>query len=219
MARRRSLARPRREAAGLFYLGAGGTLTATSRRTAAEPDSYTYDPADPTPTKGGSIVSYVYPPGSVDVSDIQQRADVLTYTTEPLQQDLDVVGPLRVILYASSSAVDTDFVARLTDVFPDGRAIQLQSRRAAGPLPRPATASPASSSPGASIGSRSTCGRPRTGSRPATGCGSTSPQPTFPGSTATPTGAANQENPSRPARAIYHDAEHPSHLEVRVLPR
>src|SRR5581483_6483932 len=90
-------------------------------------DHYSYDPHDPTPTLGGSIVSYIYPPGSVDVSRVQQRSDVLVYTTAPLAQDLDVVGALKVILYASSSAVDTDFVARLSDVFPDGRAIQLQS--------------------------------------------------------------------------------------------
>jgi hypothetical protein len=76
---------------------------------------------------GGSIVSYVYPPGSVDVSELQRRPDVVVYTTPPLEQDLDVVGPLRLVLYASSSAADTDFAARLSDVFPDGRAIQLQN--------------------------------------------------------------------------------------------
>ena len=67
------------------------------------------------------------PPGSVDVSAIQERSDVLTYTTVPLERDLDVVGPLRLILHASSSAADTDFAARLSDVFPDGHAVQLQS--------------------------------------------------------------------------------------------
>ena len=56
--------------------------------------SYAYDPKNPTPTVGGSIVSSVYPPGSVDVSAVQQRADVLTYTTEALDGDLDVVVPL-----------------------------------------------------------------------------------------------------------------------------
>lgn len=91
------------------------------------PERYIYDPNAPTPTVGGSIVSYIYPPGSVDVSGVQKRPDVLVYSTSPLQQDLDVVGPLKMILYASSSAVDTDFVVRLSDVFPDGRAIQLQS--------------------------------------------------------------------------------------------
>jgi uncharacterized protein len=110
-----------------LYLGGEGALAEHEPREPSKPDRYTYDPARPTPTVGGSIVSYVYPPGSVDVSLVQQRDDVLTYTTGPLKRDLDVVGPLRLIVYASSSAVDTDFAARLSDVFPDGRAIQLQS--------------------------------------------------------------------------------------------
>jgi predicted acyl esterase len=112
---------------GTYYLRAGGTLTVDPPREQSNPDRYIYDPEDPTPTRGGNIVSYVYTPGSVDVGGIQQRADVLSYTTAPLDQDLDVVGPLWLILYASSSAIDTDFSARLSDVFPDGRAIQLQS--------------------------------------------------------------------------------------------
>jgi len=110
-----------------LYLSARGVLSTQPPQAPCDPDSYTYDPNNPTPTIGGSIVSYVYPPGSVDVSEVQRRQDVLTYTSEPLDHDLDVVGPLRMVLYASSSAVDTDFAARLSDVFPDGRAIQLQN--------------------------------------------------------------------------------------------
>jgi predicted acyl esterase len=110
-----------------FYLGSGGTLTSHPPRQPSAPAHYTYDPRQPTPTVGGSIVSFVYQPGSVDVSDVQKRSDVVAFSTPVIEQDLDVVGPLRLILYASSSAVDTDFVARLSDVFPDGRAIQLQS--------------------------------------------------------------------------------------------
>jgi uncharacterized protein len=109
------------------FFGPGGTLRWDTPPDWSEPDSYTYDPQDPTPTVGGSIVSNVYPPGSVDVTELQLRTDVLTFTTEPLEADLDVAGPLSVVLYASSSAVDTDFVARLSDVFPDDRAIQLQT--------------------------------------------------------------------------------------------
>lgn len=109
-----------------LYLGAGGRLTTVLPQSSA-PDHYTYDPNDPTPTVGGSVVSYVYSPGSVDVSEVQRREDVLTYTSAPLEHSLDVVGPLRLLLYASSSALDTDFSGRLSDVFPDGRAIQLQS--------------------------------------------------------------------------------------------
>lgn len=110
-----------------LYLRAGGELTSEPPREDATPDRYSYDPDAPTPTGGGSIVSYVYPPGSVEISDVQRRPDVLTYTGARLERDLDVAGPLRVVLYASSSAIDTDFVARLSDVFPDGRAIQLQN--------------------------------------------------------------------------------------------
>ena len=111
----------------LFYLGAGGTLSSAPPQELQATDQYVYDPLDPTPTVGGSIVSWVYPPGSVDVSTVQQRSDVLTYTTEPLERDVDVVGKLRMLLFASSSAVDTDFAVRLSDVFPDGRAVQLQN--------------------------------------------------------------------------------------------
>lgn len=110
-----------------MYLGAGGILSPRPPSESSPPDKYLYDPANPTPTVGGSIVSYVYPPGSVDVSEVQKRPDVLTYTTLPLEWDVDVVGPLRLVLYASSSAADTDFAARLSDVVPDGRAIQLQN--------------------------------------------------------------------------------------------
>lgn len=110
-----------------FYLGADGTLSTVAPQEQPAADQYVYDPLDPTPTVGGSLVSYVYPAGSVDVSAVQQRVDVLAYTTEPLARDVDVVGPLRLVLYASSTAVDTDFAARLSDVFPDGRAVQLQN--------------------------------------------------------------------------------------------
>ncbi len=109
-----------------LYLGQEGTLTKQPQNN-SHPDKYTYDPSNPTPTMGGNIVSYVYTPGSVDVNEIQKRPDVLTYTTPILEDDLDVVGPLRLKLYATSSAVDTDFASRLSDVFPDGHAIQLQN--------------------------------------------------------------------------------------------
>jgi uncharacterized protein len=109
-----------------LHLSPEGGLMASVPKTQSASDSFTYDPEDPTPTVGGSILSSVYPQGSVDVREVQERTDVLTYTTDPLECALDVVGPVRMILYASSSAVDTDFSARISDVFPDGRAIQIQ---------------------------------------------------------------------------------------------
>jgi putative CocE/NonD family hydrolase len=110
-----------------FYLWPDKGLSLEKPPQGASPQRYVYDPENPTPTVGGSVVSWVYTPGSVDVSEVQARPDVLTFTSEPLKEDLDVAGPLRVTLYASSSAVDTDFAARLSDVFPDGRALQLQN--------------------------------------------------------------------------------------------
>lgn len=110
-----------------FYLGPEGSLAPQRLTQPPQSVDYTFDPYSPTPTVGGSIISAVYPPGSVDVGRIQERPDLVVFTSAALAEDLDVVGPLRVILYASSSAVDTDFSVRLSDVFPDGRAIQLQS--------------------------------------------------------------------------------------------
>lgn len=111
----------------LLYLADKAALTSSRTEASSPLDTYIYDPDDPSPTLGGSILSHVYRAGSVDVSSAQQRPDVLIYTSEVLTQDLDVVGPLRLILYASSSAVETDFYGRLSDVFPDGRAVQLQN--------------------------------------------------------------------------------------------
>jgi putative CocE/NonD family hydrolase len=119
---------PPKEARKLaLHMGSEGALLFTAPVSGSPADQYTYNPRDPTPTVGGSILSTVYLAGSVDVSAVQKRPDVLAYTTPLLEHDLDVVGPLSLTLYASSTAVDTDFSARLSDVFPDGRAIQLQS--------------------------------------------------------------------------------------------
>jgi len=64
-------------------------------------------------------------PGPIDQRPVEARADVLTYTSDVLPEDLEVTGPVVLKLYASSSAKDTDFVARLTDVYPDGRSINI----------------------------------------------------------------------------------------------
>ncbi len=110
-----------------LYLGSGGTLSSKPPDVGSTPDRYVYDPNDPTPTLGGNIVSYVYIPGSVDVSSVQRRSDVVTYDTAEFTRCVDVIGSMRLVLYASSSAVDTDFSVRLSDVFADGRVIQIQS--------------------------------------------------------------------------------------------
>lgn len=87
-------------------------------------DLYIYDPRDPVATRGGAVCCnpQVFPWGPLDQRAIERREDVLVYSTPPLPGDLEVVGPVRVVLYVSTSAPDTDFTAKLVDVFPDGAA-------------------------------------------------------------------------------------------------
>jgi putative CocE/NonD family hydrolase len=105
-----------------------GTGTLVSRPAHAEsPDAYVYDPRNPVPTRGGAVCCNpkVFPWGPMDQRPVENRHDVLVYTTPPLKRDLEVVGPIRVVLYASTSARDTDFTAKLVDVLPDGEARNL----------------------------------------------------------------------------------------------
>jgi putative CocE/NonD family hydrolase len=78
------------------------------------------------PTRGGALLmSPEYPAGPYDQRPVEERPDVLLFTSEPLEHDTEVTGPIRVELWAASSTPDTDFVARLCDVHPDGRSINL----------------------------------------------------------------------------------------------
>jgi predicted acyl esterase len=200
-----------------LYIGVGGSLSNELPKHSSDPDYYTFDPTDPTPTVGGSIVSYVYPPGSVDVSTVQTRKDVLTYTSDPLDSDLDVVGPLRMILYASSSAVDTDFVVRLSDVFPDGRAIQLQNGALRARY-RNVQGEPELLVPGRvyrlEIDMWATANRFKVGHRLRVDI-SSSDFPRFDRNTNL---GGEPGDPVRARQAIYHDPDHPSHLQMQVLP-
>jgi predicted acyl esterase len=198
-----------------FYLGPGGTLSTLSPQIASDADRYTYDPDAPTPTVGGSILSFLYPPGSVDVSRVQKRPDVLVYTTPPLERDFEVVGPLRMILYASSSATDTDFAARLSDVFPDGRAIQLQNcvLRA-----RYREAEPALLEPGRiyrfEIDLWATANRFKQGHSLRVDISSAD----FPKFDRNSNRGGVPGEPIPAVQTIYHDPERPSHLLAQVLP-
>ena len=83
---------------------------------------YVYDPENPVPTKGGNLLGGG---GPFDQSGAAPRPDVLRFTTPVLETDIEVTGPVKVVLYASSSAQDTDFTAKLLDVYPDGKAYNL----------------------------------------------------------------------------------------------
>ena len=103
-----------------------GSLSTAAPRT--EPaDSYIYDPANPVPTVGGPLCcdGFHLAAGPRDQQDVEARPDVLVYTTRPLDEDLEVTGSVTLDLYAKSSAVDTDFTAKLVDVAPNGFAQNL----------------------------------------------------------------------------------------------
>jgi putative CocE/NonD family hydrolase len=91
---------------------------------ASAPDVYDDDPKDPVPTVGGAtLLTPSRPAGPFDQRAVEARPDVLSYTSEVLPQPHTVLGAVSVTLFAASSAPDTDFVARLVDVHPDGRAM------------------------------------------------------------------------------------------------
>jgi putative CocE/NonD family hydrolase len=100
---------------GLLYTSAVGFLCESN-------DTYVYDPAYPVPTVGGPLCcdSNHLIPGPRDQKEVESRQDVLVYSTPPLENDLEVTGPITLDLFASSSAVDTDFTAKLVDVWPNG---------------------------------------------------------------------------------------------------
>ncbi len=91
---------------------------------ADEPDDrFRYDPDDPVPTLGGN--NLIIDMGVRDQRPVEARDDVLVFTSEPLEAPLEITGPVTVDLWAASSAVDTDFTAKLVDVGPDGYAMNL----------------------------------------------------------------------------------------------
>ena len=113
-----------------FYFASGGKANSDSgdgRLTWQKPagsspaDRFRYDPNDPVPSLGGNnCCGTPTPAGPRDQRPIERRLDVLVYTSEPLAQEIEVTGPVKVVLHASSDAPDTDFVAKLVDVHPDG---------------------------------------------------------------------------------------------------
>jgi putative CocE/NonD family hydrolase len=91
----------------------GGALNDEAPYGAA--DRFCYDPLDPVP----------YRQGAEDHGEIERRADVLVYSSRELEEPITVIGPVELVLHAASDALDTDFTAKLLDLYPDGRAVSL----------------------------------------------------------------------------------------------
>jgi hypothetical protein len=122
-----------------YYLGSGGkansasgdgTLSPRQPSDGAATDSFIYDPASPVPTLGGNLLDCLgcksVSQGAVAQAKAEARDDVLVYTTPVLSEPVEVTGAITVKLFASTTARDTDWTAKLVDVHPDGYAQNIQ---------------------------------------------------------------------------------------------
>ena len=106
-------------------LSGDGVLSATAP-SSDRPDVFTYDPLNPVPSTGGNVCCQPgLVGGAMDQQKLEVRPDILVYTTQPLKEGVEVSGPVTATLYVASDAKDTDFTVKLIDVYPDGRAYNL----------------------------------------------------------------------------------------------
>jgi hypothetical protein len=118
-----------------LYLSSGGranSLTGDGTLTAAapamdKPDTFSYDPMNPVMSYGGNVccTGNAVTGGAFDQRRMEARNDILVYTTEPFKEGIELSGPIEPTLYVSSDVKDTDFTVKVLDVYPDGRAYNL----------------------------------------------------------------------------------------------
>jgi hypothetical protein len=198
-----------------------GTLSASAPRAEAS-DRYIYDPANPAPTVGGPLCCDCehLKPGPRDQRPVEARNDVLVYSTPVLSEDLEVTGPVTAELFASSSAVDTDFTAKLVDVWPDGFAQNL-SEGIIRARYRESQEKPTLMKLGQAykfiLDLWSTSNVFRKGHRLRVEI-SSSNFPRFDRNQNSGEDAASARKGSPATNTIYHDAEHPSALILPVVP-
>jgi putative CocE/NonD family hydrolase len=117
-----------------YYLASGGSANSSRGDGQLLPqppvrdtsDTFLYDPERPVPTVGGcSLMPGARSAGPRDQQSVEEREDVLVYTSAPLSEPLEVTGPVEAVIYAATDGRDTDFTAKLVDVAPDGRALNL----------------------------------------------------------------------------------------------
>lgn len=186
-------------------------------------DHFTYDPPNPVPTRGGNhILPMYYPRGPISQLDVEERPDVLVYTSDVLSKDIEVTGPVVVKLYAASSATDTDFTAKLVDVYPDGRAYNIvdgiiRARYRNGPEVPP-TLIPPNTAVEYTIDLWSTSNVFKQGHRIRVEVSSSN----FPRFDRNPnTGELPHKGTSMKSalQTVFHDAQRPSHIVLPTIPR
>jgi putative CocE/NonD family hydrolase len=194
-----------------------GMLSLEAPRTGQRADAFAYDPQDPVPTIGGVSGG---PTGPRDQTPLSTRQDILTYQTAPLTERVEVTGPIRVTLYAATSAKDTDFTAKLIDVHPDGIVQNLQDgivRARYRKLGQPAQPI----NPGAiveySIDLWATSNAFLPGHRIRVDI-SSSNFPHWDRNLNTGDDPASDTNMIKAWQSVYHDADHTSHILLPVIP-
>jgi putative CocE/NonD family hydrolase len=198
-------------------LSGDGELTAEAPED-EPPDSYVYDPDDPVPTMGGN--NLLPPAGPNDQQPVEGRKDVLVYTGPELTDDVEITGPISVELYAATTARDTDFTAKLVDVHPDGIAINLCDGIIRGRY-RESSKDPELLEPGKiykyTIDLTVTSNVFKKGHRMRVEI-SSSNFPRFDRNTNTGNTFAEDDQIVPATQTIYHDADHPSHVLLPIIP-
>jgi uncharacterized protein len=186
------------------------------------PDRFAYDPMKPVPTTGGAVCCNprVFPWGPLEQQGVERRRDVLVYTTRPMRRPLRIAGPVRVLLHVATSATDTDFTAKLVDVWPDGRAINLTDGilrlRYRESIEKPVLAKPGEiyrivieAGPTSAVFHKGHSVRLEI---------SSSNFPRFARNPNTGRSIADETEVRTALQTVYHDRRHPSHLLLPVMP-
>jgi hypothetical protein len=217
-----------------YYLHSGGhantrdgdgTLSPSAPATEQPFDTYLYDPRDPVPTVGGPTVlpgtGIGANAGPKDQAPIESRADVLVYSTPPLEADVEVTGPIVATLFARTSAPDTDWTVKLVDVHPDGRAYGLADGIVRARY-RHGVEGPELLEPGTvvkyQVDLQATSNVFRKGHRIRVQV-SSSNFPRFSRNPNTGRDIATETELVPAMQAILHDAGHPSHVRLPIIPR
>ena len=200
---------------------AGGRLTLQMPRW-DPPQRYVYNPQRPVPTRCGNV--FGLPWGSYDQRPVtgEARDDVLSFTSDRLTEPLEVTGPLRVVLYATSSATDTDFTAKLIDIQPDGRRLNIQdgivrARYRHGPGEPPQLLEPGRISR-LEVDLSATSYLVRPGHRLRVDISSSNfPRFDRNANTGNAVGSDRRQDVALAHQTIFHDASRPSHLLLPVM--
>jgi uncharacterized protein len=188
-----------------------GRLTLDPAKNTEPPDQFSYDPRNPVPTAGGAMLGS--DAGIARQNEVEAREDVLVYTSEPVAEDLEITGPIELVLYVSTTAPCTDFTAKLVDVHPDGETYNLSEG-----IRRRNYDQPSADPTEISIHLWPTSTVFRTGHRLRLEV-SSSNYPRFDRNPNTGRDIAFETAPVTAAQSVFHTATSPSRLILPLIPR